>query len=215
MIVTKTHIIRWLQKSAAVLTEHAAYLTELDSPIGDADHGVNVARGFNCAVEQLPGADDSDIGAIMKSAANALISKAGGASGLLYGSFFTRAAIFAAGKHSLNATELAQMLRLGCAGIIQRGRPEPGDKTMLDAWLPALAALEAALTERDDLAAALAACSAAAEAGMKATIPMRARKGRASYLGERSIGHQDPGATSSYLILNALYVTLAESQPVD
>lgn len=215
MIVTNTDIIHWLEKVSAILTEQAAYLSELDSPIGDADHGVNVARGFQCAAEQLPKLADSDIGTIMKSAANALISKAGGASGLLYGNFFMRAAMVAAGKHSLSPTELAQVFRAGCDGIIQRGRAEPGDKTMLDAWLPALVALETVLAERDDLLAGLAACRSAAQEGMTATISLRARKGRASYLGERSVGHQDPGATSTYLILNVLYQTLAESQPAD
>jgi dihydroxyacetone kinase-like protein len=215
MIVTTTHVIRWLEKTAATLSEQAAYLTELDSPIGDADHGVNMARGFNCTAEQLPDLAGSDMGVILKSAASALISKAGGASGLLYGNFFLRSALFAAGKQSLSAAEFAQMLRAGCQGVIQRGRPEPGDKTMIDAWLPALAALDGALTQSDDLVAALAACCAAAEDGMKETIPMRAHKGRASYLGERSIGHQDPGATSTFLILKALYETLAESQSVD
>lgn len=210
MIIEKTHIIRWLELSAAVLNENKAYLTELDSPIGDADHGSNVARGFGQIVEKLPTVADKDLGVILKNAAMTVMSAVGGASGLLYGNFFMRASMVAAGKDALTEAELVQMLESGRDGIVQRGRAELGDKTMIDAWTPALAALSATLAASADFSAALAACVVAAEQGMKATIPMQARKGRASYLGERSIGHQDPGATSTHMILDALRRALAE-----
>lgn len=212
MVVTKARLIRWLEKCAVALNENKAYLTELDSSIGDADHGVNLARGFSHIVQQLPGLIGGDIGALMKGAAMTMMSAVGGASGILYGAFFMRAATVTSGKESLTPAELEQMLKIGREGIVQRGRAEAGDKTMVDAWTPALTALSAALNQGSSLLDALAACKDAARSGMEATIPMQARKGRASYLGERSIGHQDPGATSTYLILNALYESLAEEE---
>lgn len=204
MPVTKAQIIDWLEKSAAVLEENKAYLTELDGPIGDSDHGVNIARGFGAVAEKLPDAADQDIGSILKMTAMTLMSKVGGASGMLYGNFFLRAAMGANGKESLSADDLTQLLEAGVGGIVQRGRAAVGDKTMIDAWTPALAAFQSGLAGGQEIPAALRSCVDAAEQGMKATIPLQARKGRASYLGERSIGHQDPGATSTYLILNAL-----------
>ena len=204
MTLTKTHIITWLQHSATVLDENKAYLTELDSPIGDADHGANIARGFKAIAEKLPTVADKDLGAIFKLVAMTLMSAVGGASGLLYGNFFMKASAAAGGKEELTTEELLAVFSAGKEGIIQRGRAEVGDKTMIDAWTPALDALQGAVAGGQSLPAALQATVAAAEAGMKATIPMQARKGRASYLGERSIGHQDPGATSTYLLLKEL-----------
>lgn len=204
MTLTKTHIITWLQQAATTLDENKAYLTELDSPIGDADHGTNIARGFKAMVEKLPTVADKDIGAIFKLMAMTLMSAVGGASGLLYGNFFMKASTAAAGKEELSAEELLAVFSAGKEGIIQRGRAELGDKTMIDAWSPALDALHAAVAAGQSLPAALQATARAAENGMKATIPLQARKGRASYLGERSIGHQDPGATSTYLLLHEL-----------
>ncbi len=208
MTLTKTHLITWLEESAKVLDENKAYLTELDSPIGDADHGTNIARGFKAMVEKLsPLAAkdaDKDIGAIFKVMAITLMSAVGGASGLLYGNFFMKAAAAANGKEELTPAEVVAVFTAGKDGIIQRGRAAVGDKTMIDAWTPALDALQNAIDGGQSLPDALAATAAAAEAGMKATIPLQARKGRASYLGERSIGHQDPGATSTYLLLNEL-----------
>ena len=204
MTVTKSQIIVWLENSAAVLEENKEYLTELDGPIGDSDHGVNIARGFGAVAEKLPDAADQDIGSILKMTAMTLMSKVGGASGMLYGNFFLRAAMGANGKESLSADDLAQLLEAGVGGIVQRGRAAVGDKTMIDAWTPALAAFQSGLADGQEIPAAMRACVDAAEQGMKDTIPLQARKGRASYLGERSIGHQDPGATSTYLILNAL-----------
>ena len=210
MTLTKQQLIQWLQTCAQVLNENKAYLTELDSAIGDADHGTNIARGFGVVAEQLAQQTDKDIGSLLKATSMTLMSKVGGASGMLYGNFFMKAAALANGKQVLTASELADLLDTGVAGIIQRGRAELGDKTMIDAWTPAVQALRDALAEGGDLPTALSACAAAAAEGMKATTPLQARKGRASYLGVRSIGHQDPGATSTHMILQALADTVKE-----
>lgn len=210
-MITTVTIEAWLQRTAAVLDENKSYLTELDAAIGDADHGVNIARGFNAVVQKLAAQPDQSLGALFKSAGMTLMSSVGGASGMLYGNFFLKAAVVAGDRTALTDAELLTVLAAGRDGIVQRGRAELGDKTMIDAWTPALAALEAALQAGAAATGALAVCAAAAEAGMRATIPLQARKGRASYLGERSIGHQDPGATSSYLILRTLAETLASA----
>ena len=202
--VTKEQVVRWLESTAAVLAENKGYLTDLDSAIGDADHGTNMDRGFNKVMEKLPTVADKDIGNILKTVGMTLISSVGGASGPLYGTFYMRGGMAADAKEELDGDDLVNVLQGAVDGIIQRGRAQPGDKTMVDALLPALAALKQAVADGQDVRAAVAAAVAAAEQGMKDTIPLQARKGRASYLGERSIGHQDPGATSSYLILNAL-----------
>jgi dihydroxyacetone kinase-like protein len=209
-MVTKDQIVRWLNKTADVLIANKEYLTELDSAIGDADHGINMDRGFRKVKEKLPTFADQDIGSILKTTGMTLISSVGGASGPLYGTFYMRSGMAVTAREQLDITELYEMLKAGVAGILQRGRPELGDKTMYDAWVPALEAYESAQNNGADLLTALRAAVEAGENGMKATIPLQARKGRASYLGERSIGHQDPGATSSYLILNALLETLEE-----
>ena len=202
--VTKEQVVRWLESTAAVLAENKGYLTDLDSAIGDADHGTNMDRGFTKVMEKLPTVADKDIGNILKTVGMTLISSVGGASGPLYGTFYMRGGMAADAKEELDGDDLVNVLQGAVDGIIQRGRAQPGDKTMVDALLPALAALKQAVADGQDVRAAVAAAVAAAEQGMKDTIPLQARKGRASYLGERSIGHQDPGATSSYLILNAL-----------
>jgi dihydroxyacetone kinase-like protein len=197
----------WLDRAAAVLEREKARLTELDAAIGDSDHGVNMARGFSAVVAKLAGAPPADPAALFKTVGMTLISTVGGAAGPLYGTLFLQAAGKATGKPALDAPALAECLKAGLAGIVQRGKAEPGDKTMVDALTPAVAALDAAAVA--PLPQALAAAAAAAEAGMTATIPLVARKGRASYLGERSAGHQDPGATSSFLLLKALADTAA------
>ena len=202
--VTKEQVVRWLESTAAVLAENKGYLTDLDSAIGDADHGTNMDRGFTKVMEKLPTVADKDIGNILKTVGMTLISSVGGASGPLYGTFYMRGGMAADAKEELDGDDLVNVLQGAVDGIIQRGRAQPGDKTMVDALLPALAALKQAVADGQDVRAGVAAAVAAAEQGMKDTIPLQARKGRASYLGERSIGHQDPGATSSYLILNAL-----------
>jgi phosphoenolpyruvate---glycerone phosphotransferase subunit DhaL len=207
-MVTRDHIVRWLETTAVVMNANKEYLTQLDAAIGDADHGINMARGFNKVAEKLPSVADKDIGNILKTIGMTLISSVGGASGPLYGTFFMRSGMTLAAKEELSDDDLYKMLKTGVEGILQRGRPQLEDKTMFDAWSPALEAMEAALQKGQDTRSALTAAVAGAEQGMKNTIPLQARKGRASYLGERSIGHQDPGATSSYLMLKALLDTL-------
>lgn len=210
MSVTRDQIVTWLEKTAAVLIENKEYLTQLDSAIGDADHGINMVRGFNKVMEKLPSVADKDIGNILKTTGMTLISSVGGASGPLYGTFYLRAGMAVMAKEELSDEDLHKMLQAGVDGVVQRGRAELEDKTMVDAWSPAMAALQTAVADNNNTITAVQAAVNAAEKGMKDTIPLQARKGRASYLGERSIGHQDPGATSTYLILNALLETLQE-----
>lgn len=209
-MATRDQIVQWLKNLHEVLTENKTYLTELDSAIGDADHGINMKRGFDKVVDKLPSVADKDIGSIMKTTGMALISSVGGAAGPLYGTFFMRGGMAAASKEKLTGEDIVEMLQSGVEGVVQRGRAEIGDKTMVDALTPGIDAMREALESGDDTIAALETGVAAAEQGMKDTIPMQAKKGRASYLGERSIGHQDPGATSSYLILKTLLETLKE-----
>lgn len=209
-MATRDQIVQWLSKLSEVLTENKEYLTQLDSAIGDADHGINMKRGFDRVMDKLPTVADNDIGSILKTTGMTLISSVGGASGPLYGTFFMRSGMAAAAKEELNGDDLVTLLQAGVDGIVQRGRAQLGDKTMVDAWMPALDAMKASLTNGDSEIEALEAAVAAAEQGMKDTIPLQAKKGRASYLGERSIGHQDPGATSSYLMLKTLLEILKE-----
>lgn len=211
MAVTRDQIVTWLEKTAVVLDNNKQYLTDLDAAIGDADHGINMSRGFTKVMEKLPTVADKDIGNILKTVGMTLISSVGGASGPLYGTFYMRAGTAVVSKEELDNDDLVTMLQAGVEGIIQRGRAELEDKTMIDAWTPALVALKTAVDAGETTLVALQQAVAAAEQGMKATIPLKARKGRASYLGERSIGHQDPGATSTHLILNALLETVQES----
>jgi dihydroxyacetone kinase-like protein len=207
-MITKAQILQWLEKVAAVLAENRQYLTDLDSPIGDADHGINMDRGFKKVMEKLPSVADTDIGNILKTTGMTLMSSVGGASGPLYGTFFMRSGMALASKEELDGHDLVDLLQSAVEGVVQRGRPQLEDKTMFDALSPALEALKASVENGDDAISAMQNTVDAAKAGMEATIPLQARKGRASYLGERSIGHQDPGATSSSLILNALLETL-------
>jgi dihydroxyacetone kinase-like protein len=197
----------WIGRAADMMEREKGNLTELDAPIGDSDHGVNMARGFTAAKAKLASAPPTDVAALFKTVGMTLVSTVGGASGPLYGTLFLQAAAKAAGQSELDVAGWTDCLKAGLAGIIQRGKAELNDKTMVDALHPAVEALEAARGET--LAAALARAAAAAESGMAATIPLIARKGRASYLGERSAGHQDPGATSSFLLLKALADTAA------
>jgi dihydroxyacetone kinase-like protein len=207
-MINKAQIVQWIETTAVVLAENKEYLTQLDSAIGDADHGINMDRGFRKVMEKLPTVTDKDIGNILKTIGMTLISSVGGASGPLYGTFFMRSGMSMTAKEELSNEDLVTLLQAGVDGIVQRGRAELGDKTMFDAWSPAIAALQSAFAENDDVVAGLETAVAAAEKGMKDTIPLQAKKGRASYLGERSIGHQDPGATSSYLMLKALLDTV-------
>ena len=198
-VLTAAGLAAWVRRTNDLVNEHADELTELDAAIGDADHGTNMKRGLAAAVEALRPVPETPE-AVLKRTAMALISKVGGASGPLYGTFFLRMAAATAGRSDLDLAALADAVEAGVGGIAQRGRAEPGEKTMLDAWLPALDPLRSGT----DLPEALRAAAAAADAGRAATGPMLARKGRASYLGDRSIGHVDPGASSTALIVRAL-----------
>ena len=192
----------WLRAAADMLHEQRDRLTELDKQIGDGDHGINMDRGFQKLVGQLEGAPD--VAGLLKTASLVLISTVGGASGPLYGTFFLRASVACAGKESLGTGDLAALCEAGLAGVQQRGRAQRGDKTMIDALAPAVEALKAAAASGAGLREAVAAAVAAAERGATDTIALVARKGRASYLGERSAGHMDPGAASTVILIQAL-----------
>ena len=201
MPVLLANVIAWIDALQRVYSENKQYLTDLDCAIGDADHGINMERGFTAAQAALHATPPADLQAALQAVAATLIRTVGGASGPLYGTFFLRAGAACAGKAELQPADVAAMLRAGVEGVQQRGKAEAGDKTMLDALLPALAAITTRANDGGSVAEILLAGAAAAEAGMRATIPVQARKGRASYLGARSIGHQDPGATSAWLLL--------------
>jgi phosphoenolpyruvate---glycerone phosphotransferase subunit DhaL len=204
-VFTAAQAVAWVRSAASVIDERAAELTKLDSAIGDGDHGTNMNRGFRAAVQRLDALEgDEDFGAVFKAVGMALIGKVGGASGPLYGSLFLGMGKELGDSGEVEDQRLAAALRAGYDSVVARGKAQLEDKTMLDAWHPALEALDAALAEGKELGPALDDATAAAEAGMKATIPMIARKGRASYLGERSRDHQDPGATSTWLLVRTL-----------
>ncbi|CAG9000777.1 MAG: PEP-dependent dihydroxyacetone kinase, ADP-binding subunit DhaL [Candidatus Celerinatantimonas neptuna] len=207
MTVTKEQIVAWLDKSASVFEQNQDFLTELDREIGDADHGLNMNRGFRKVMEKLPSISNKDIGTILKTTGMTLLSSIGGASGPLYGTFFIRAASSVMAKEELSLNEVTAMFTDALKGVQQRGKAEIGDKTMVDTQ----DALVKALQQSQDLSLSegLAKALAAAEQGMKSTIAMTAKKGRASYLGERSSGHQDPGATSSFLLFKAFCESIA------
>ena len=188
----------WLDRASKRYAAEQAYLCDLDAAIGDGDHGANMARGFSAGVAKL-GAP-ANPAALFKSIGMTLIGTVGGASGPLYGSFFIEMAKAAGNHAALDAATWNQILAAGLAGVMARGKAEPGEKTMIDALEPAVRALR----EAPDLAAALAASAEAAKQGAVDTTPLIARKGRASYLGERAIGHQDPGATSLAMLLEEL-----------
>jgi dihydroxyacetone kinase-like protein len=192
---------------AAAVAENEELLTRLDSAIGDADHGGNMARGMKAVVAKLDDAPATGPGALLKQVGMTLVSTVGGASGPLYGTFFLRMATAVGDGESLDQAAFAAALRAGVDGVVARGKAEAGDKTMYDALAPAVDALDAALGGEDVAGALRAAADAAAE-GRDATTPLQARKGRASYLGERSVGHQDPGATSAALLVAAAAATL-------
>jgi dihydroxyacetone kinase-like protein len=199
-VVTRDDILAWLKCYRQTLGENKDYLTRLDSAIGDADHGANMDRGFAAVMDKLPSVADKDIGAILKASGMTLVSTVGGAGGPLYGTWFMRAGMALDGKTEVTAEDLLAAFQAGLAGVQQRGKATTGEKTMVDAMTPACQAMQASLANGADMTAALEAAATAAEQGMKDTIPMLATKGRASYLGERSIGHQDPGATSSAML---------------
>jgi dihydroxyacetone kinase-like protein len=198
----------WIRAFAGLVAVNKDLLTHLDSAIGDADHGINMDRGMSAVVAALDDEEPSSAAALLKLAGMKLVSTVGGASGPLYGTLFLRMAAAAGDVASLDAHGFAAALRAGLGGVVARGKAEAGDKTMFDALAPAVEALDGELAGGASLAAALRAAVTAAEAGRDATIPMLARKGRASYLGERSVGHQDPGATSVTLLMAAAASTL-------
>ena len=193
----------WLAALQKTYAENKRYLTELDAAIGDADHGINMDRGFSAVKQELEKAPSQDISGILNTVAMGLIRNVGGASGPLYGTFFLRAATVCKGKDALYAADVVGLFEAGLNGVLQRGKAELNDKTMVDALAPAVKAMKQMLDTGAPLQEILKQAVVAAEKGMKDTIGLVARKGRASYLGERSIGHQDPGATSSYLMLAA------------
>jgi dihydroxyacetone kinase-like protein len=203
MMVNRDNLLAWIDALVQIYAENKQYLTQLDSAIGDADHGINMDRGFQAVKADLAKNNPQDVSAALKTVAMALIRTVGGAAGPLYGTFFMRASAVCANKTELNEADVVALFEAGLEGILQRGKAELNDKTMVDAQTPALNAMKQALADGTDLKTILQKGTAAAEEGMKNTIPLQARKGRASYLGERSIGHQDPGATSSYLMIKA------------
>jgi dihydroxyacetone kinase-like protein len=204
LTITHADVLNWIRRFAAEMADNRAELTRLDSAIGDGDHGTNMDRGMHKALERLDGLDGEDIGAVLKAVGMALVSSVGGAAGPLYGTLFMQMGSATSGRDALDLAGWTDALEAGVTGLQARGRAEPGDKTMVDALLPAVDALK----QGGELGDALARAADAAEEGMKATIPLEARKGRASYLGPRSVGHQDPGATSSYLLLRTAAETL-------
>jgi len=193
--------LAWIRGAQAVLAENRVVLMELDRAIGDADHGENMDRGFKAVVAKLDEVGAEDVAGVLKTVASTLMSTVGGAAGPLYGTAFLRAAKACPGD--VDADGVAALLAGALEGIVARGKATTGEKTMVDAWSPAVDAAKAAATEGKSAAETLRAAALAAAAGAEATVPMLATKGRASYLGERSIGHRDPGATSSALILTA------------
>ena len=203
MPMTKAQLLAWIEKQNAVFCDKKEYLTDLDAAIGDADHGINMNRGFAKVMEKLPTVADKDLPTILKTVGMTLMSSVGGASGPLYGTFWMKGAMALDGKAEMTTADFKAFLEAAVGGIVQRGRPEIGDKTMYDLWGPVLAAVKAA-DDATSLPEVVAAALPVAEAALAATIPLQARKGRASYLGARSIGHPDPGATSSLYMLRTL-----------
>jgi phosphoenolpyruvate---glycerone phosphotransferase subunit DhaL len=208
LMITKVQILEWIRTYAVAIAENKAYLTELDAAIGDADHGINMARGFDEVASRLPGLEHEEISTILRTVGMTLLSKVGGASGPLYGTLFMRLSMATAGKQELTDADFLEGLTSGMIGIQQRGSAHVGEKTMVDVLSPAMDAFAAALAVGMPLCDALHASLQAAAEGLHATIAMQATKGRASYLGSRSIGHQDPGATSAYLLVKAAVETL-------
>jgi phosphoenolpyruvate---glycerone phosphotransferase subunit DhaL len=207
--ITLEQLAGWLRRFHELVIKNQRKLTDLDSAIGDADHGINMARGMTAVIDKLDGFQTGHVNELFKTVAMTLVMSVGGASGPLYGTFFLRFAGAAGPAIELDTATLMTGLHAGLAGIAERGKAEPGDKTMIDALSPALEAMEAVLKNGGDLEAAVTTGRDAAVTGRDATVPMVARKGRASYLGERSAGHMDPGAASMALLFEALAAELA------
>jgi dihydroxyacetone kinase-like protein len=205
--ISRDAVLDWIKAYAAAIAASKDYLTRLDADIGDGDHGTNMDRGFQAVLTKLPAVSDKDIGTIFKTVGMTLVSTVGGAGGPLYGTFFMQMGAATVGKMELTLADWTAAAQAGVDGVVMRGKANLGDKTMVDALSPAVAALKSAAANGTILKIALQQAARGAEQGMAATIPLVAHKGRASYLGERSAGHQDPGATSSHL----LFKTAAES----
>jgi phosphoenolpyruvate---glycerone phosphotransferase subunit DhaL len=210
-MLSQSQILQWLQAYVTEIEQNKAYLTELDAAIGDADHGINMDRGFKKVSTQLPNLAEKDIGEILKTVSMILISSIGGASGPLYGTWFLRASTAVSLKQELTEKDVLALLQAGLDGVLQRGKAQLGDKTIVDVLSPAVVAFREALEANKGTLEAMQEAVAAAQNGLLQTIPMQAKKGRASYLGERSIGHQDPGGTSAYLMLKTLLGVLESS----
>jgi dihydroxyacetone kinase-like protein len=218
--VTRRDVVAWLRAFAKEVAEQREYLTELDSAIGDADHGINMERGMQAVVAKLDdpgslggagesdGPEPGDVGALLRQVGMTLVSTVGGAAGPLYGTLFLKIGDAAGPGPELTVEQWASAMQAGVEGVQARGKAELGDKTMIDALVPAAGALRAAAAAGLSLADALRQATEAAEQGMKTTTPLVARKGRASYLGERSAGHQDPGATSSWFLIKTAAETM-------
>ena len=206
MAITRDATLDWMNRFAGAMAEHREELVKLDTAIGDGDHGTNMNRGMTKAMEKLAAAEQPDPGAVLKTVAMALVSSVGGAAGPLYGTLFLQMGSALAGQSEVDLPAYAAAWRKGLEGVQARGKAEAGDKTMVDALIPAIGALETS----SDLSSGLRAAEQAAEEGMNATTPMIARKGRASYLGDRSKDHQDPGATSTYYLFKSATEALAD-----
>ena len=207
--MNEEQFIRWIKAYAKIIEEQKEQLTDLDREIGDGDHGVNMNRGFAAVEKKLESAPVGGLGGIAKLIASTLISTVGGASGPLYGTFFLKMAITLGAKSEVSGEDLQKAMEAGVQGLKTLGKSDEGEKTMLDTLCPALKAFEQALSESKSTAEAFAVAAEAAKSGMEATTPMLAKKGRASYLGERSVGHQDPGATSAYFLIKSAAEALA------
>jgi phosphoenolpyruvate---glycerone phosphotransferase subunit DhaL len=206
MAIDRDHTVAWMKRFAEDMAEHRQELVRLDTAIGDGDHGTNMNRGMQKALEKLQASEPADPGAVLKTVAMALVSSVGGAAGPLYGTLLLQMGTALADTPQADLGEFTAAWRAGLVGVKARGKAELGDKTMIDALSPAIDAMEQAA----DLDAGLQAAVDAAQQGMTATIPLVARKGRASYLGDRSAGHQDPGATSTYYLFKSAAETLAD-----
>jgi phosphoenolpyruvate---glycerone phosphotransferase subunit DhaL len=206
--ISADKLISWIERYAGHIADQKDYLTELDSAIGDADHGANMHRGFQAVLAKKADLQYKDVGALFKIVAMTLIQNVGGASGALYGTFFLQASTAAGAKNELSPSDFGTLLEKGLAGIVLRGKAAVGDKTMVDALQPGVKAYKSSIGAGKDLKQALENAMHAAEEGLRSTVPIVARKGRASYLGVRSAGHPDPGATSTVLLFRAAAETL-------
>lgn len=214
-LVTVENLTSWVENFASLIASNKSYLTDLDSAIGDADHGVNMDRGMKAVRHNLTDFTPATADELFKRVAMTLISSVGGASGPLYGTFFLRFGSSCGARKEICAEDLAQAIHAGVEGLVSRGRPELGDKTMYDAFAPAMFALDRALGAGESVGEAFNNAWQSAVVGRDETIAMVAKKGRASYLGERSVGHQDPGATSAALLFEAAALSFGRADEID